>query len=93
MVEPEEQASQEPLMQPRLVRFLKNRRKLVGGKLREEILEEVERNMEQRRMPDTAAEKIVQNAMRRTEEVTGSVARKKAKSGINKINETVLEGL
>jgi len=93
MAGPDEQASQEPLIQPILVRFLKNRRKLVGGNLREEILQEMERNMEHRRMPDTAAEKIVQGAIQRTEDVTGNVARKRAKSGIEKLNETFLEGL
>lgn len=59
MAEPGISGEEEPFLQPRLVRFLKNRTKLVGGSFRNDFWEEVERNVTERRKPDTAAERFL----------------------------------
>lgn len=93
MVEPDEQAAQEPLVQPRLVRFLKNRRKLIKGDVREEFLEELEKNIERRRMPDTAAERMVESLLNRSRETVAPVASDRAKKRASEINEKILKGI
>lgn len=90
---PDAEAETEPLVQPRFIRFLKNRRKLVGGGIREEFWEEVEKNVVERRKPDTAAERMVQNMMERVAESTAPVARNRIRERFTRANEGILENL
>lgn len=48
----------EPLLQPRVIRMLKNRNRLINMGLREEILEEMEETINRRRTTDTIAHRI-----------------------------------
>lgn len=90
---PDPQAEEEPILQPRLIRFLKNRRKLVGGGIREEFWEEVERNVIERRRPDTAAERAVQNLMDWAAESTAPVARRRMRERLSQANESIFRNL
>lgn len=48
----------EPLLQPRVIRMLKNRDRVVNLGLREEILEEMEQVISRRRTTDTIAHRV-----------------------------------
>lgn len=90
---PDTEAETQPLFQPRVIRFLKDRPKLVGGGLREDFWEEVENNVAERRKPDTAAERLVQNIMERVAESSAPVARKRIRDRFVNANEGLLENL
>lgn len=89
----DEGAELEPLVQPRLIRFLKDRPRLVDKGVRRELLEQLENQAIQRRRPDTAAEKAVQSFFNRFNEAGGQVARERAKKRMRKANEGPLKGL
>lgn len=93
MVESDSRGEKEPILQPRLVRFLKDRPRLVDKGLRREFLEELEREMVERRKPDTVAERMARSTMDRFNQATGKVARKKASAVVNKANDGPLQGL
>lgn len=92
MAEPESPAT-EPLVQPKLARFLKERRKLIGGDIREELWEQVENNIVERRRPDTAAERAVQKAFEEAAESVGPVARNRMMRRMERANEGFLKNL
>lgn len=84
---------EQPIVQPRLIRFLKNRRKLLGGGIRDEFWEEIERNVTERRKPDTAAERAVGNVVDRVQEASFPVAKRRVKDGLSRANEGALNRL
>lgn len=83
----------QPLVEPRLVRFLKDRPRLVDRGLREEFLEQLEYNIRERRKPDTMAERSVQEFFKRFEEAGGSVAKDRTKKALDKANKGPLNKL
>lgn len=87
------EVSQQPLVEPKLIKFLKNRPRLVDKGLREEFLNELEHNVASRRQPDTMAEKTVQNFLRRFEEAGGGVAKERVRVRMEQANETVLNNI
>lgn len=86
MVEPEDRELQEPLFEPRVIRLLKDRPRLVDKGVRKELLEELENQMRERRKPDTVAEKAVRSVFRQFDEVGETVAERRAKQRIRKVN-------
>lgn len=83
----------QPVVKPRLIRLLKNRRKFVGGGLRDEFWDEVDRRVTERRKPDTAAEKVLENVLREVNEATFPVARKRMRDRLASANEGALSRL
>lgn len=93
MAEPDESSELQPLMQPRLVRFLKNRPKLVDRGVREEFLEEVEERMMERRKPDTVAERTVRRMFNEVADAAAPPTRRRVRERLSRANETVLENM
>lgn len=86
MVEPEDRDLQDPLIEPRVIRFLKDRPRLVDKGLRKELLEELENQVRDRRKPDTVAEKAVRTVFRNAEQVGEQVGQRRAKDRLRKVN-------
>lgn len=83
----------EPVVRPRLVRALKNRPKLVGGRVREEFLENVEEALTERRKPDTVADRVASEAMRPVQDAGSRVVKKEARDKLVKGNQGPLRRL
>ena len=84
---------EQPLFEPRLVEFLRDRPRLVDRGLREEFLQQLAHNMRERRKPDTMAEEVAQSAMRRFEEAGGGVVKERTRKALDKANQGPLERL
>lgn len=83
----------QPLFEPRVVRFLKNRPRLVDRGLRQELFEELEYNIRERRKPDNMAESVVREGLKRFEEAGGRVAKNRTKQALDKANKGPLKRL
>jgi hypothetical protein len=86
MVEPEDRELQDPLFEPRVIRFLKDRPRLVDKGVRKRLLEELENQVRERRKPDTVAEKAVRSVVRSVEQVGENVGRRRAKERLRQVN-------
>jgi len=93
MVGTDGDGSAQPLVEPRLVQFLKDRPRLVDRGLRQEFLEQLEMNIRERRIPDSMAERGVQQVFRRFEEAGSGVAKEKTRKAMKKANEGPLRRL
>lgn len=93
MVSPEENPEAEPLVQPRLIRTLKNRDKLIDFGVREEVLEQAEDIIKRRRHPDTVAERVTQRISQTAKDASEPVVRDRLKNRVNQANESVLKKL
>ena len=93
MVESGQSGADQPVVKPRLIRFLKNRRKFIGGDVRNELWEEVDRRVTERRKPDTAAERVVQNAIQEVSEASFPVAKGRIRDRLANANENTLSRL
>lgn len=83
----------EPLVEPRLVRFLKDRPRVVDKGVRREFLEQLEENIRERRRPDTAAERAVQKMFRTFEDAGTGVAKDRTKKAMDRANKGPLKRL
>lgn len=83
----------QPLLQPRLVRLLKRRPKLVAENARNEMLEEIEINMMERRLPGRVAERTVERTLSEMKNATSKVAQGRAKQRMAKANQGTLRRL
>lgn len=93
MPEADGAATDNPLLQPRLIRFLKNRDRLIDRGFREEFLEQLELNVVRRRTPDTVAEGVTKEGFKRLEEVGGDVAKGRVKNAVDRANKGPLKKL
>lgn len=93
MVESGASGADQPVVKPRLIRFLKNREKFVGGDLRNEFWNEVDRRVTDRRKPDTAAERVLENLIQEVNEATFPVARRRMRDRLVNANEGTLNRL
>lgn len=84
---------EQPLFEPRLVEFLKDRPRLVDRGLREEFLDQLAENMRQRRKPDTMAEEAARSVMKRFEDAGGGVVKNRTRDMLNQANEGPLQNL
>lgn len=76
----------DPIVQPRLVRFLKDRQRLIDRGIRKELLEQLESQMVMRRRPDTAAEMLVDNMFERFREAGTEVSKKRVRDRLKDAN-------
>lgn len=86
-------AELEPIIRPRLVRFLKDRERLVDFGMREEFFDELERQLSHRRRPDVVAESATDTTLERMREATKPVARQRVKDRMEKANSGLLKNL
>lgn len=93
MAEPSGSPRDEPLVQPRLIRFLKERPRLIDRGAREEFWATVEENVVDRRKPDKAAERAVQKFFEEMGQNAGPVARNRVRDRLEDANESVLNRL
>lgn len=89
----EGKAAEQPLLQPRVIRFLKQRSKLVDLGFREEVLEQLEAQIVERRTPSRVAEKAADETMNRARESTTPVVRDRVRERMEQANESMLDGL
>lgn len=83
----------EPLLQPRVIRMLKNRDRLINLGVREEILEEMEETIARRRTTDTIAHRVsttMADVLRNSGE---PVVRNRMESRLERMNSGVLNRL
>lgn len=93
MVEPERFPSDEPLAKARLIRLLKDRPRLINRGVREEFLEQLQKNVEERRVPDTFAERTVQTLLNRVVDSAQPVMKDRIKKKAESANEGPLQSL
>lgn len=82
-------ANDAPIIQPRIIRKLKNRRRLVDMGFREEFLEELDEVVCEFRRPENVAERGVGTVGERTRRASARVVRRVLETG----NETVFRNL
>lgn len=88
-----ENEAQKPLLQPRAVRALRKRPRLVDMGVREEVLIELEKNIVERRTADTLAHRVSQNIAQNMAEAGEPVVRNRAKKALDRANESVFSSL
>lgn len=76
-----------PLLEPRLIQKLKDRKRLVNLGVREEVLEYMEEGLKQRRDPERVAEKASSEAFNLAKGAGEPVLRDRAKKGLDMANE------
>lgn len=89
MVHDGDETANEPLLQPRAVRLLRMRPKLFDIRGRERFLEELEKDMADRRRPHNISKNITRTAQRAAE---GPVV-EALKGSLERANEQLFEGL
>lgn len=85
--------SENPLIRPRLVRLLKERPRLINLGFREEVLDEIDHKMCQRRSPQHVAEKVSDILINETGDSVRPALRKRAEQRISKMNNSVIDNL
>lgn len=93
MTESDTAGEDQPVIEPRVIRFLKDRRKLIGGDIRNEFWEELDNRVTERRKPDTAAERTLENLIREIEDASFPVARRRMRDRLARANENRLNRL
>lgn len=81
----------QPIVQPHLVRFLKDRPRLIDKGMRREFLEELEHQMKIRRQPDTAAERAVNLVFDRARDAGKGVAKRRVRDRFAQVSEGPLD--
>lgn len=84
---------EDPIIQPRLVRFLKNRPRAIDAGIREEVLEGMERRIAQRRKPDTVAEKMIDRAFNEVADAAAPPFRDRARNRLENANQGILRNM
>lgn len=80
-------------MKPRVIRALKGRPRLIDMGMREELLEEVEKNMEERRTPEVVAHRISHNVSSTLQQAGEPVVRNRVANMLGLANDTVIDEL
>lgn len=93
MGSPDEAAEQSPLMEPRVVRLLKERTRIVDFGMRREVLEEMEVIIQERRKPNRVAKRATDNILSRAQEATRRPLSDRVEKRVDEINESILDGL
>lgn len=81
--------SSDPLVQPRVIRLLKNRRRVVDFGMRKEFWDELESVTENRRRPEEVSQRTVRSGFDRISTATSRVLRR----GMEQANESILKEL
>jgi len=90
---PHDGEGQNPLVQPRVVRALKNRPRLVDMGFREEMLDNMEAEIIQRRTTDTVAHRISSEVAESVSNAGKPVVRNRVRDRMDKANEGILNRL
>lgn len=93
MAESEPGEGVNPVLQPRLVRLLKRRPKLIEIDAREEVLDELETNIAARRDPDVVAERFSRATIESVKDSFEPVVSDRARKGMKRLNDGALERL
>lgn len=93
MAEPGASGEDQPVVQPRVIRLLRKRPKLVAENMRNDILEQVEHNITERRKPDTAAERVVRRVLDEARNAGEQVFSGRLKDRMAEANEGALRRL
>lgn len=83
----------DPLVQPRAIRLLKNRPRLVDKGIRREMLEELEKSVSERRRADTVAARISHGLVESARQPAETVAKNRLSDSLNKANKGSLNRL
>lgn len=86
-------AREEPVLQPRAVRLLKKRPRLLNDDFRQEFWDSVEDRVVERRKPDTVAEKAVERAFNDIADSAATPVRDRVMRRLENANEGVLKNL
>jgi hypothetical protein len=84
---------EDPLIEPKVIKRLKDRSRVVDFGMREEFLNELEFVTRERRKPDHIAEEAVKRGFQRAEEAGAGVAKERTKSLLKRGNKTVFDKL
>lgn len=90
---PHDLAEDEPLIQPHLVELLKERPRLIDKGMREKMLDNLARNMAERRTPAVVAERLSSTTVKSVADVSQPVVRDAASERIAQMNGTILENI
>lgn len=93
MVEEAQGGESDPLFEPKIVETLRDRRKVVGGEFREEMLDEVSAKMRERRTPGNVAGSAVRKVFNEAADAASGPAMERAERGLERANETILKNL
>lgn len=85
--------SDQPLLQPRIIRLLKDRPRLISFGLREDVLDELDAKMCQRRSPQSLADKLSDVLVNEASDSMRPAIRRRAEQRVSKMNETVFQNL
>lgn len=83
----------EPLMQPRVVKALKNRPRLVDFGVRKQMLEGLEESIAERRHPDRVSERASSTAAETAKQAAEPAARDVLGSVLDRANNTIFNRL
>jgi hypothetical protein len=89
----DEELLDDPLIEPRLIRRLRDRPRAVDFGFRDELLAQLDEVICDRRRPDNVAEQGVLMAFDRIQEAGGKVAKRRASNFLQNRNTDVLENL
>lgn len=93
MPEPDEVEQFEPVIQPRLVRLLKKRPRLIEDDFRKELLDELDKELCRRRAPDRLSDEAVRGMFNRAADSTAPPVRRRVRSRLEQANNGILENL
>lgn len=82
-----------PLVQPRVIRALKNRPRLIDKGVRREMLEEMEQNVIERRTTGEVASRVSHTVMKSASDAGEPVVRNRMWNALERLNESILESL
>lgn len=82
-----------PLVQPRMVRLLKERPRLINFGIREEVLDQLDGQICKRRSPQHLAERVSDVAIRDTSDAVKPVMRNRIEQKIENMNDEALNNL
>lgn len=84
---------EDPLIQPRLVRMLKDRPRLIDFGVRQEILDELDVRICRRRSPDEVANRLSEQVSNEVQNATRPVMKNRVKNQVDKLNKNQLRRL
>lgn len=93
MAQSDDTAELEPLLQPRLIRFMRDRPRLIDRGIRKEALDDLETIVAERRTTDSVANTVGRQVSSTLQDVTGRLARTETKKQLDKANQKQLKRL
>lgn len=82
-------SGEDPLLEPRVIKKLKERNRVVSFGVREQFLEQLEAVQREKRKPGNVAEEAVKRGFQRAEEAGAGVAKETTKKMLQRGNNSV----